>query len=268
MDPEDIIEELNPKYIDVDPLRENYREAIIEHDVRFTPPVAVQSALLLVDMQYLDAARGFGIFANPEKSGVPLEAQEYYFRSLEKIVIPNMKSLLEVFRRHRIEVMHTRIRCLTKNGRDRSPGHKRLNILATPGSKEAEILEEVKPIDDEIVLDKSASGVFTSTNINYLLTNMQIKHLYIAGVYTNECVSSAVRDASDLGYFVTLIEDACTTVTHELQQSALLTLRDRYARVITTQEALKEINELFKKPEVKKAKTKYDTFRNNETNHE
>ncbi|MCB1201427.1 MAG: cysteine hydrolase [Leptospiraceae bacterium] len=265
-DEKSLLEDLDPRYIDIDPLRETYREAITEYENRFKPPVAVYTALMLIDMQYLDAARGYGLFSHPEQSGVPLEAQEYYFRSLEEIVIPNMQRLLTAFRARNIEVIHTRIQSLTKNGRDRSPGHKRLNVHAAPGSKEAEFLPEVAPLDDEIIINKTASGVFTATNLNYVLTNMQIKHLYMTGVYTNECVSTAVRDASDLGYFVTLISDACTTVTHELQQSTLFTLRDRYARVISTHEALREIDEVFKHPDAAVELKNYENLRSGNNN--
>jgi len=132
---------------------------------------------------------------------------------------------------------------LTKDGRDRSIGHRRLNILAAPGTKEAEFLTEVAPQNDEIVINKTASGVFSSTNLNYVLTNMDIEALYVCGVYTNECVETTIRDACDLGYLVTLVEDACTTVTKELHEASLATLRDRYARVITTDEAIEEINQ-------------------------
>lgn len=166
----------------------------------------------------------------------------YYFDTLKTYVIPNVQKLQRAFREHDLEVMHTRIQALTEDGRDRSKGHRRLNILAKPGSKEAEFLPEVAPIGDEIVFNKTASGVFSSTNFHYVLTNMGINALYIAGVYTNECVETTVRDACDLGYLVTLVEDACTTVTEELHNASLATLRDRYARVMRTEEAIAEIS--------------------------
>src|SRR5699024_5659392 len=129
---------------------------------------------------------------------------------------------------------------LTQDGRDRSAGHKRLNLLAAPGSKEAEFLPQVAPQGDEIVINKTASGVFSSTNLNYILKNMGISELVVAGVYTNECVETTVRDACDLGYLVTLVEDACTTVTPELHRASIITLRNRYAQIATTEEVLEK----------------------------
>jgi nicotinamidase-related amidase len=235
--------ELDPEMINEDPLREIYVESIIENPEREENYDQQHIALLVIDMQYLDAARGHGVFAETGKSGVPPEAEEYYFYMLENYVVPNIQKLQSLFRKRKIEVIHTRIQSLTQDGRDRSPGHKRLNLLAPPGSKDAEFLEEIAPVGDEIIINKTASGVFTSTNLEFVLKNMGINTLFICGVYTNECVSTTVRDASDLGFYVNLIEDACTTVTEEFHDFTIKILRDRYARVITTDEAIEELSQ-------------------------
>jgi nicotinamidase-related amidase len=228
----------------IDPLRDVYRDSITNTSSVTKSLVKHDTALLCIDMQYLDAARGYGVFADAEASGVPLTAQEYYFDRLENKVFPNVRSLQDSFRSHKLEVIHTRIQSLTKDGRDRSSGHKRLELHAAPGSKEAEFIETVAPVENEIVINKTASGVFNSTNIAYVLRNMKITGLYVVGVYSNECVSTAIRDACDLGFLVTLISDGCATVTPELQNATITTMKDRYARVLTTKEALLEIEEL------------------------
>jgi nicotinamidase-related amidase len=228
----------------IDPLKEAYRESIT-HSPAVTRSLELhKTALLCIDMQYLDAAPGYGVFADADASGVPHEAQEYYFNRLDEIVLPNVRRLQDAFRERELEVIHTRIQSLTNDGRDRSPGHKRLNLHASPGSKEAEFLEQIAPIENEIVINKTASGVFTSTNIQYILRNMEITGLFVVGVYSNECVSTAIRDACDLGFYVTLISDGCATVTPELQQATITTMKDRYARVLTTDEAIAEIRKV------------------------
>ena len=116
--------------------------------------------------------------------------------------------------------------------------------MRPPGSQEAEFIPQVAPIGDEIIINKTASGVFTSTNIQYILRNMEITGLFVVGVYSNECVSTAIRDACDLGFYVTLISDGCATVTPELQQATITTMKDRYARVLTTDEAVAEIRKV------------------------
>ncbi len=224
-----------------DPLKQVYREGIITNPGHVQALLSHDTALVCIDIQYLDAAEGFGLFADPEQSGVPEEGREHYFSELKTKVLPNVEKIQEAFRNNQLEVIHTRIQALTRDGRDRSAGHKRLNILASPGSKEAEFIETVAPVGDEVVMNKTASGVFTSTNFHYVLRNMGVNALFVVGVYTNECVETTVRDACDLGYFVTVIEDACATVTPHLHQASLDTLRDRYARIVSTENALKEI---------------------------
>lgn len=229
---------------DLDPLRDAYRQSITHSPAVTRSLESHKTALLCIDMQYLDAAPRIGVFADVEASGVPLEAQEYYFDRLKYTVLPNVRRLQDAFRARGLEVIHTRIQSLTHDGRDRSPGHKRLGLHAAPGSREAEFLHEIAPREDEIIINKTASGVFNSTNIAYILRNLEITGLFVVGVYSNECVSTAIRDACDLGFFVTLISDGCATVTPELQRATMITMKDRYARVLNTEEAIREIQKV------------------------
>jgi len=225
-----------------DPLQHLYQESIgQDNPAHFQFLAGGKTALLCIDLQYLDAARGEGLFADAA-SHISKEDQEYYFSNLENHVIPNTQRLQSSFRLYGLEVIHTKIQSLTQDGRDRSNGHKRLHLHAAPGSREAQILDEVAPVGDEIVINKTASGVFSSTNLHYVLKNIGINALFVVGVYTNECVETTVRDACDLGYLVTMIEDCCTTVTPELHNASIATIRDRYARVISTAEAIREID--------------------------
>lgn len=224
-----------------DPLRENYREAFVTNPRRVEHLAHGRVALMCIDVQYLDAVEGYGLFAEPHTSGVPEEGRKYYFDRLRETVLPGMRRLQDEFRSCGLEVIHCRICALTRDGRDRGAGHRRLNLLAAPGSKEAEFVEEVAPQGDEIIINKTASGVFSSTNLHYVLSNMGIKTLYLTGVYTNECVETTARDACDLGYFVTVVDDACATVTERLHHASLDTMRDRYARISPVREVLRDL---------------------------
>lgn len=231
------------KYDHIDPLKESYREKIVHSPERVESLREERTALLCIDMQYLDAARGYGVFTEEALRGVPPQTYESYFTALETSVLPNVRRLQETFRKRGLEVIHIRICSLTRNGRDRSPGHRRLDLHAAPGSKESEILPEVAPVGDEIVIDKTASGVFNATNLHYVLRNLEIDSLFVTGVYTDECVSTTVRDAADLGFHVTLIEDGCATVTPDRHNFTIATLRDRYTRVMTTDQAIDQIRQ-------------------------
>ena len=236
----------NTDHNHVDPLLDAYQRGIIDNPAHQTFLDRRNTAMLCIDLQYLDAARGHGVFRDATSHGVPEVAQQYYFDRLETMVLPNVRKLQDSFRAQGLEVIHTRIQSLTRDGRDRGKGHKRLQLLAPPGSREAAFVDEVAPDEsrDEIVINKTASGVFSSTNLHYVLKNLGIESLFVVGVYTNECVETTVRDACDLGYLVTVIEDCCATVTPELHAASLATLRDRYARIVTFEEAIGTVGEL------------------------
>jgi len=225
-----------------DPLKAAYHDSFIDTPSHFEYLIAHDTALLCIDLQYLDAAEGYGVFRDESVTGISREARQYYFDALRQRVLPGVRRLQDAFRDHDLEVVHIRIQSLTRDGRDRSTGHKRLQLLAPPGSKEAEFIEAVAPQGDEIVMNKTASGVFSSTNLHYVLKNMGVGSLFVVGVYTNECVETTVRDACDLGYLVTVVEDCCATVTPELHEATLKTLRDRYARIIGVSQAIADID--------------------------
>lgn len=225
----------------MDPLKSLYHESFIDNPAHYSSLISRDTALLCIDLQFLDAADGYGVFRDDEHSPVPPDGREYYFRTLREYVLPNVHNLQNCFRRHGLEVIHVRIQSLTKDGRDRGMGHKRLRLHAAPGSAEACFLEEVAPVGDEIVINKTASGVFSATNLHYVLKNLGINSLFIVGVYTNECVETTVRDACDLGYLVTVMDDGCTTVTRELHEASLKVIKDRYSRVINIRDAISDI---------------------------
>jgi nicotinamidase-related amidase len=195
------------------------------------------SALLVVDMQYLDAHKDYGIFLNARKKGVR-EAMNYYRDRLE-LIVPNIARLQKAFRRKRMEVIQTKIASLTLDGRERSKGHRDKGIFAPKGSKDAEILKELRPMENEIVLPKTASGVFNSTAIDQILRNLGVENLVVTGVVTNNCVENAVRDACDRGFAVILVEDGCAAVSEELHLASLRAMRDHFAKIKTTAEVIK-----------------------------
>ncbi|MBV8913773.1 MAG: cysteine hydrolase, partial [Acetobacteraceae bacterium] len=111
------------------------------------------------------------------------------------------------------------------------------------GSWDAKVIDAIGPGPDEIVLPKTSSSVFISTNIDYVLRNLGVRYLLLAGGLTDQCVDSAVRDACDLGYLVTAVTDACATLTQERHDWSLRNNRG-YCRQRTTAEMLAEIERL------------------------
>lgn len=204
---------------------------------RDTSVLPERAALLIIDVQYLCAVAGHGIYADSARA----EADSYYLRRVERQVIPNIQRLQAAFRERGGEVIFTVIESLTQDGRDRSLDHKLSNYHAPKGSHEAQVVEPIKPVGDEIIIPRTSSGIFNSTNIDYVLRNLGIDFLVIAGVCTNQCVESAVRDAADRGYLVTLIEDACAAHS-EAEHEASLKVLAGYARIRATDAVVAEIH--------------------------
>ena len=208
---------------------------------RDVPLVPAVSALLFIDVQNFSVRREGGEFAGhtPEEIEAKYGA---FFRQLEASTIPTMQRLQAAFRRAGIEVMYTTIESLTLDGRDRSLDYKVTGFNVPRGSWDGKVIDEIAPGEDEIVLPKSSSSVFVSTHIDYILRNLGVKQLVLAGLLTDQCVESAVRDACDLGYLVTLVTDACATITPERQENSLRTIKG-YCRQITTDALIAEIGQ-------------------------
>jgi len=193
------------------------------------------AALLIVDVQ--------NYCAHPDGAGSrKLDAQQrsYLFGRLRQTVLPNLQLLQSACRRARIELVYAAVENMTRDGRDRSLDYKISGIDVPRGSWDAQVLAEIAPAEDEMVFRKTSSSVFVSTNIDFVLRNLEVRSLIIAGMMTDQCVESAVRDACDLGYLVTLVIDGCATDSAERHEQSLLGIRG-YCRQRTTQELLTEI---------------------------
>jgi len=126
------------------------------------------------------------------------------------------------------------------------------------GSWDAQVIDEIAPAEDEIVLPKTSSSVFISTNIDYVLRNLGVRSLILAGVLTDQCIDSAVRDACDLGYLVTVATDACAAHSAERHEWSLRNNRG-YCRQRTTVQLLEEIDRLTR-PNSKQARGEAGLF--------
>jgi nicotinamidase-related amidase len=182
---------------------------------RDEPFRAGETALLLVDMQRIWLEPGADP-SHPERG-----PDDYFVRQTAAETIPNQERLLKAARENGVEVLHTIIQSLTEDGRDRSLDHKMTPIHVAPSLPEGLPVAALAPAGDEIMLPKTSSGVFNSTNIDYLLKNLGIRYLIVVGIMTDQCVDMAVRDAADRGYLVTCVSDACATRTPERHATAL-----------------------------------------------
>ena len=209
---------------------------------REIPIEPAHAALLIVDVQKYNCTWEGTEYAHLS-AAEKRERYGYFFDNLQRNALPNMVRLQDACRRAGVEVTYTVVESMTADGRDRSLDYKITGFHVPKGSPEARMVDELTPTDDEIVFPKTSSSVFISTNIDYVLRNLGTRYLIIAGCLTDQCVDSAVRDACDLGYLVTVPTDACATLSIERHDWSLRNNRG-YCRQVTTQALVEEIGRL------------------------
>jgi len=169
-----------------------------------------QTALLLIDIQYFYFPGAKQPLLNPEEASLNAQKLLTHFRDTGKLII---------------HVRHN-----SKTG--------------------GEIHENVTPLETEKVISKNSVNSFKDTDLLDYLKENEIKKLVICGMMIHMCVEAAVRAASDFGFEVTLIQDACTTRTlkygdkeipaEAVHASTLASLSGYYAKVTDTESFLSD----------------------------
>jgi nicotinamidase-related amidase len=197
-------------------------------------------ALLVIDVQNYFLLRPE--VATLDAAGRALyEAWTPYHERMHRIVIPNIQKLLERFRADGREVVHARIACHTEDGRDRSlvqrlPGWN--NILLPKDHWESQIVADVAPMADEIVVNKTTDSALTGSNLRLILSNLGVSYVICCGIFTDQCVSSTVRSLADEGFRVLLIEDACAAASERLHRHELESLNNIYCHVMSREDLI------------------------------
>jgi len=148
-------------------------------------------------------------------------------------IVPTVKELLAWARAHGIRVMHTReghrpdlANCppakrargrLTLGIGDKGPMG-RILVDGEPGN---EIVPELAPRSGEAVIVKPGKGAFYATGLDEMLRTQRITHLILAGVTTEVCVQTTMREANDRGYECLLVEDATESYFPEFKRATL-----------------------------------------------
>jgi nicotinamidase-related amidase len=166
------------------------------------------TALVVIDMQRDFIERG-GFGDSLGNDVARLEA-----------IVPTTARLISLFRKEGWPIVHTREAhkpdlsdCPPSKIRRGNPSLKigergamgRLLVVGEPGNQ---IVPDLVPHDGEIVVDKPGKGMFWATGLHETLQAMGITHLVFAGVTTEVCVQTSMREANDRGYECLLIEDA------------------------------------------------------------
>jgi len=200
---------------------------------------AKETALIIIDAQkcitkeyFVEGYRAMGIDVEPL---MPVLNQ---LEENTNIALNNIEKILIKCREKGIRPIHVRIQSLLPDSKDTGRLHSSAGMYYPPNGFASEFCEQVKPIEGEIVLNKTCSGICVGTPIDRILRNLHIKGVIVTGFYTDQCVSTSIRDLADLGYEVDMIEDAMMAMSKERHERALQGIKFIYANCESTAKLL------------------------------
>lgn len=158
-------------------------------------------------------------------------------------IVPAVRALIAGFRAAGLPVIHT-MECHRPDLSDCPPAKRnrgtpslrigdrgpmgRILIAGEPGTA---ILDDVAPLAGEIVIEKPGKGAFYATDLQEKLKGLGIRQLVFAGVTTEVCVQTSMREANDRGYDCILAEDATESYLPEFKSAAIAMIRAQGAIV-------------------------------------
>lgn len=180
------------------------------------------------------------------------DTKRYVINRYKKIVLPNTLKLIKKFRDLNVKIIYTRNTSSNKklldiqgllrkvyayelkdiNGRSYHMYHDEYS---------SQIVDELKPEAEDIIINKTSMGVFNSSDIDNILKNNRIFNLVFIGGYTDACLSSSVRGAYDRGYLCVVPEDACVTNVEEDHLFTIKILDKYFAWITDTENILKNL---------------------------
>ena len=153
--------------------------------------------------------------------------------SLLTAIVPTVRLLLETCRNAGLTVIHTReshrpdlsdcppAKRLRGNPSLRIGDAGPMGRILVAGEPGNDIVPALAPIAGEIVIDKPGKGAFYATALGEILRIRGITHLLFAGVTTEVCVQTSMREANDRGYDCLLVEDATESYFPEFKRAAI-----------------------------------------------
>ena len=186
-------------------------------------------AFVIVDTQryFLDRNSTFWRWSEWEFPGV----MNYLFNRCTQVIIPNISLMLNIFHCFQFPVIFLRL-CGHKN--NRSDLHRFFyeankkaikygfqNLYPLFNDPLAGIDPRIAPEAGDIICDKTTFSGFASGNFQLVLKKLNVDTLVFAGLVTSQCVETTARDASDRGYSIIILEDACADYTELLHSMSL-----------------------------------------------
>lgn len=209
----------------------------------------LKTAVIVVDMQNAFVKKG-GYF----------DLAGYDLSGVERIVAPCQK-IIAAARQKGARIIYLQMGC-SPDFSDRGPADSPYNLKAKGlrlihqrpevkdkfyiyGSWGAEIIEELKPRPEDVVVKKQKYDGFIGTNLKIILSTFGIKYLAFVGTATNLCVESTLRHAFFLDYFPILISDAVSHAGASITQEAtILNVKNHLGWVTTSNHFVGDLEDL------------------------
>jgi ureidoacrylate peracid hydrolase len=195
------------------------------------------TALIVIDITYQQASRDYGNCRRVIEAGLGDDLQ-YYLDRMDTTVMPAVNRLTAGFRALGAPVIYTRCASLRGDGSDQTWRHRAFGLAIDANDAEAQIMDEVAPEPGDIVLVKTGSSTFTSTNCEHLLHTMGITTIVVTGIYTNSCVEGTIRVGGDLDFRCLMAEDACAAMSPSGHANAIEYLDGNFCHVKSSDEIL------------------------------
>ncbi len=205
-----------------------------------------RTALLVVDMQNAFAHKG-GYF---DLVGLDITP-------IQRIIEPCRK-VINAAHATGIRIIYLQMGCsqdLSDRGSPDAPSSVKSRVLSMMkehpewkdkfyiyGTWGAEIIEELKPREGDIVVKKQKHDGFIGTNLDIILRTLGAKYLFFVGAATNICVESTLRHAFSLDYFPILVSDAVSQMGSNITQDAtILNVQSTFGWVANAEDLLRAI---------------------------
>jgi nicotinamidase-related amidase len=216
-------------------------------------PIALEperTALVVIDVQRF--------FTRPDSEFAQLFEElapgslDGYFQRVNSTVLGKIRELQDCFRSLGLPVIHCIFGSYTQDGQDLPCWLKDFDKLSLQllgrrsnpvvNSSSWQIDDAVAPLPGEIVLNKTSSGALSSTNLDQTLHNMGITSLGVCGLTTAVCVGLTARQMADRGLRVVIVSDACTELSQQMHDAALLSFSHVFGQVRSTLELTRFLN--------------------------
>jgi ureidoacrylate peracid hydrolase len=155
-------------------------------------------------------------------------------------VIPRQQQLLQAARAAGLFVVHVQHTTLRNHLSDSGPwldARSRATYsvvdICLEGTWGQQIIEELSPRPEEIVVQKYRYSGFAGTNLDLVLRTARCETVVCCGVSTNACVESTAREAFSHDYYVVIPEDACASWDRSLHDATIKSAAARYASICT-----------------------------------